>query len=174
MAGCVAGSAIVFTLARRLGARFAISLFDPEKSAHFAFLRDSRKVSLIVFVLFLIPGAPKDMLSYLAGLSRIGMAQFLVLSNLARAPSVISSVIIGATLWKGDWKISVVMFGVTAAIGVLGIFYKDKVVAFCRNLSHRKERADDESGQTADSDPAAGTEPPAAAEPGAGKPTGSD
>jgi uncharacterized membrane protein YdjX (TVP38/TMEM64 family) len=134
VAGCVAGSALVFTLARRLGARFAVSLFNPEKSGRYAFLRDSRKIKLIVFLLFLIPGTPKDMLTYLAGLSHIRLGQFLLLANFARIPSIISSVVIGATLWEGDWKISALVFALTALIGVLGIFYKDKMIEICRRF----------------------------------------
>ncbi|MDR1320465.1 MAG: VTT domain-containing protein [Gracilibacteraceae bacterium] len=137
--GSVAGSAIVFTLARRLGSRFAVSLFDPEKSGRYAFLRDSRKTTLIVFLLFLIPGMPKDMLSYLAGLSPIKIGRFLFVSNFARAPAILSSVIIGSALWEGAWKISVFVFALTALLGALGIFYQEKIIETCRRFSRAKD-----------------------------------
>jgi uncharacterized membrane protein YdjX (TVP38/TMEM64 family) len=138
LAGCVAGSAIVFTLARRVGARFTVSLFSAEKSDRYAFLRDSRNTRLIIFLLFLIPGTPKDMLSYLAGLSRLKMGEFLMLANFARIPSIISSAIIGATLWEGAWKISLLVFAATALIGIAGIFYQKRIVEFCRRFGRAK------------------------------------
>jgi uncharacterized membrane protein YdjX (TVP38/TMEM64 family) len=143
LAGCVAGSAIVFTLTRRLGARFAVGLFSAEQSSRYAFLRDDRKIELIIFLLFLIPGTPKDMLSYLAGLSRLPIGRFLLLANFARVPSIVSSVIIGATLWEGAWKISALVFAATALIGVTGIFYQEKLIELCRRFSRAKDGTDD-------------------------------
>ncbi|MDR1070060.1 MAG: VTT domain-containing protein [Gracilibacteraceae bacterium] len=143
LAGSVAGSAIVFTLTRRLGARFAVKLFDPEKSSRYAFLRDSRKITLIVFLLFLIPGMPKDMLSYLAGLSSIKTGEFLVISNFARAPAILSSVIIGSTLWKGTWQISILVFLLTALVGVAGIFNQEKIINACRRFGRTRGKKND-------------------------------
>lgn len=74
------------------------------KLDEFAFLKDAKKLETIVFILFLIPGTPKDMLTYVVGTSPMKITQFLVLATFARIPSVISSTFIGSTIRQGNGK----------------------------------------------------------------------
>ena len=60
------------------------------------------------------------------------LGKFLLLSTLARIPSVLSSTMIGASLRHGDWKMTLLVFLVTAVLGIVGITCKDRVLAFCR------------------------------------------
>ena len=114
------------------------TLFGKDKVKDWKWLYDSQRLDLVVFLLFLIPGTPKDMLTYVVGVTEMRLGKFLLLSTFARIPSVLSSTMIGASLRQGDWKMTLLVFLVTAVLGIVGITCKDRVLAFCR----RSGRAD--------------------------------
>ena len=96
----------------------------------------------MTFLLFLIPGTPKDMLTYLAGTTDIPLARFLILATFARIPSVITSTYIGSTALTGKWYVTLLLLGLTAAMGLAGILLRDKVMNFCRSHSRRARTKD--------------------------------
>ena len=72
-----------------------------------------KKIEKVLLILFLLPGTPKDFLSYVSGLLPIKPARYIVISSLARFPSVISSTMAGASLVAGNWKMSVLIYFIT-------------------------------------------------------------
>ena len=81
---------------------------------------------MVTFILFLIPGTPKDMLTYIVGVTDMSVWKFIGISTFARIPSVLSSTIIGSTMRQGEWKVSLIVFLVTGIIGIVGIGFKVK------------------------------------------------
>ena len=84
-----------------------------------------------MIILFLIPGTPKDLLVYIAGLLPLKPLRFILISTFARLPSVISSTFAGNSLVQGNWKFSALIYLATFLIvgGVIFIvnkFDKDK------------------------------------------------
>lgn len=142
--GCVVASSGVFVLSKRFGSPLVAKLFQKSKLDEFAFLKDAKKLETIVFILFLIPGTPKDMLTYVVGTSPIKITQFLVLSTFARIPSVISSTFIGSTIRQGEWEIAVLIFALTAVLGVVGIKYQERMVGFCKKIGRRMKGVEHE------------------------------
>lgn len=140
LTGCIFASTMVFAFIRKFGSRIIEKIFSKEKMQDFNFLQNSKKIEVVTFVLFLIPGTPKDLLTYVAGASPIRFVDFLILSTLARIPSIISSTFMGATMGEGDWGTSIVIFIATAAIGLLGIFFKDRILRYCHNLERRTRK----------------------------------
>jgi len=138
--GVLLASSTIFFSVRRFGYKLIRRLFGEDKLKEFDFLSNTEKVEAVTFVLFLIPGTPKDMLTYLAGVSRIKAADFLFISTFARIPSIITSTMMGATVSRGNWKLALVAFLLTAAIGFFGIFYKKKIMESLHRHS-RKKRA---------------------------------
>lgn len=142
--GCIIASSGVFKLSQRFGTPLVAKLFQKKKLDEFAFLKDTKKLQTIVFILFLIPGTPKDMLTYIVGTTPMKLTQFLVLSTFARIPSVISSAFIGSTLRQGEWKLAALLFTITAVLGIAGIRYKERMVGFCKKLGRRMKGAEHE------------------------------
>ena len=99
--GCVTASALIFLLSKRLGKSVLDSLFGAEKVKDWKWLYDSQRMELVTFILFLIPGTPKDMLTYVVGVTNMRVGKFLLISSLARIPSVLSSTMIGSSLRQG-------------------------------------------------------------------------
>jgi uncharacterized membrane protein YdjX (TVP38/TMEM64 family) len=92
---------------------------------------------MVAFILFLIPGTPKDTLTYLMPLSRLHLLQFTLISVLARFPAILSTTIMGSAAMQGRWGLVFILFGFTATIGILGIQFKDRIVRW-RTSSARK------------------------------------
>lgn len=128
LVGVVIGEAAVFGFSRRFGHKLHEKLFSKKKLEEYRFLNTTEKVETVVFLLFLIPGTPKDLLTYLVGITPIQMKAFLILSTLARIPSVVTSTWMGSTVSQGQWGMTGIVFLLTAAIGILGIFLKDQLM----------------------------------------------
>jgi uncharacterized membrane protein YdjX (TVP38/TMEM64 family) len=78
-------------LARKFGVKVLELFFSRKQIESVSFLRSTKKLNWITLIVFLIPGTPKDILTYAAGLTRIRLSAFYVISSLARLPSVVSS-----------------------------------------------------------------------------------
>ena len=140
LSGSIFASALIFTLSGRYGRKLLFRLFGQNNLANWAWLQNSKKRELVTFILFLVPGTPKDMLTYLIGLTGMKTGRFLGLSTLARIPSILSSTMIGSALGNGEWEFSLIIFLITGITGITGICYKDRVLDFCRRNTRNKHR----------------------------------
>jgi uncharacterized membrane protein YdjX (TVP38/TMEM64 family) len=132
--GCLIATTVIFLLVRKFGAPLVIRLFGRKLTGRYAFLKssgflaDPRKVSLVLFLLFLIPGAPKDILTYIAALQDIKLSRFILISNTARTPAILMSVMLGSSMLQGNLVLIAVLFLLIAVTGVLGLLYGDKII----------------------------------------------
>ena len=137
--GVFIGTCIVFFSVRKFGRNFIYSFFEKEKiyklENNKLFL-NKKKLNFILFILFFIPGTPKDLFVYLGGLLPIKPLSFLLISTFARFPSVITSTFCGANLIDGNFKMSAIVFLCTFIISIIGIIIYNK---FC-NVKEVKKR----------------------------------
>ena len=75
----------------------------------------------LIFLLFFIPGTPKDLLTYFVGLTDIRLQTFLILSMVARIPSVVSSTFGGHLLGEERYLGAVILYGITGLLSLLGM-----------------------------------------------------
>lgn len=127
-------STAIFFLVRKFGRKFVYDFCDKEKVKkieNHKLFQNPKKIEMIMFILFLIPGTPKDLLVYIAGLLPIRPLKFIVISTFARFPSVISSTLAGENLAVGDWKMGLILYAIVFAIVgimilIINHFDKDK------------------------------------------------
>lgn len=122
-------STIIFFLVRKYGKRFVYNFCDKEKVAKIEnskLFKNPNKIEMIMFILFLLPGTPKDLLVYIAGLLPINPVKFVIISVFARFPSVISSTLAGANLAVGDWKKSIIMYLAIVLVAIIVILIANK------------------------------------------------
>lgn len=122
-------STIIFFLVRKYGKRFVYNFCDKEKVAKIEnskLFKNPNKIEMIMFILFLLSGTPKDLLVYIAGLLPINPVKFVLISVFARFPSVISSTLAGANLAVGDWKKSIVMYLAIVLVAIIVILIANK------------------------------------------------
>lgn len=140
--GCVISSAFIFVLVHKLGAPFVQNMVPTNQLEKFRKFEASGKLNIIVFILFLIPGLPKDVFTYLVPLTDMRMRTFLVLSNVARIPGIIISTYAADGLVDGRIGESVVIFIVAAIIALLGILFRDKIMAFLdKHIKHKDHQS---------------------------------
>ena len=123
MAGFLLGSWLVFALVRKFGVKLVEVFFHKNKIAELRFLQNPRKAKIIAFLLMLIPGTPKDFLSYFAGLTPLTLSQWLRIVAFARIPSLVTSSLTGAAAGEENYLLSGVMLAVTLIISIAGILY---------------------------------------------------
>lgn len=127
-AGVAAASSVVFLLTRRFGVRL-VEIFVPrEKINQLRFINTPKKRDGLIFLLFFIPGTPKDLLTYFVGLTDIKLSAFLILSLVARIPSVLSSTFGGHLLGEGQYWGAVALYGITGAVSLLGLMLYNRIV----------------------------------------------
>ena len=87
---------ITFYLARLLGKDAMHLIFGEERIGKFIHHLNSKRAFAIILVLFLIPGFPKDLITYAAGVSEVKMKPFLLLSLVGRTPAMMGTVMMGS------------------------------------------------------------------------------
>lgn len=127
MAGILLGSWVVFGLVRRLGQKF-VEVFFPEKELkRLSFLKNSKKAGVLAFVLMTIPGTPKDLLSYFAGLTPLKTLQWLAIVTVSRIPSLVTSTVSGALAGEENYLLSAIVFAITLLLSAIGLLYYRKI-----------------------------------------------
>ncbi len=125
--GVVLGSITVFLLVRRFGVKLVEAFFSVEKINSMKFLQNSKKRDTLFFVIMIIPGTPKDLLTYVAGITNMKLTTWLMIATLGRVPSVITSTFGGAAVADGNYVLAAVIFAVTIIISAIGFFFYMKL-----------------------------------------------
>jgi uncharacterized membrane protein YdjX (TVP38/TMEM64 family) len=126
--GILIGSMLAFYIARLLGFALVQKLVPAKDLEKFYFLINSPKAEIATFILFLIPGIPKDVLVYIAGLTPLKAVNFFILSMIARFPGILGSAYIGANLEEKDYTEVIVVSVVAVILFLTGFFLKDKLI----------------------------------------------
>ena len=137
--GCILSSAFVFAVVHRLGAPFVRDMVPTKYLDKFNAFEESGKLSIVVFILFLIPAMPKDTFTYLVPLTNMRMRDFLVLSNVGRIPGIVISTYAANGLVDGNITQSIIIFAVVAVIAIVAIVFRDKIM----NLFHHDKGEND-------------------------------
>lgn len=120
--GVALASSLIFALTRRYGVRLVEVFVDRERINELRFLNTERKRNNLIFLLYFIPGTPKDLLTYFVGLTDIKLGTFLSLSMIARIPSVISSTFGGHLLGEERYGGAILLYGITGLVSALGLW----------------------------------------------------
>ena len=121
--GIVLGSGAVYGLVRRFGRGAAAVFFSREQINSLEFLLASPKSRALAFLLMTVPGTPKDLLSYFAGLTGLGLWEWLGIVAVARIPSVIGSTCSGGAAGNGEYGLAGLVIGLTALLSGAGLLY---------------------------------------------------
>lgn len=121
LAGEILGGLIVFLFVRWLGARLVYAFFPKEKIQSLRFLQNKKKLEIWVFLIFLIPGTPKDLICYFIGLTGMKLPMWLLISSVARIPSVVTSTMGGDLLGMKNYQFAILVFAATLLISLAGV-----------------------------------------------------
>ncbi len=126
MLGTEIGSFIILFITKLFGMR-AINLFVPqERIDKIKFLQNEKKLKTTLFFIYLIPGTPKDLITYFIGKTKIKISHFLIITGIARIPSIITSTWCGAALGEKNIKLAAIVFFSTLVVSLIGTFFYKK------------------------------------------------
>ena len=125
--GSVIGSFVVFSAVRVVGVKLLHLFFSQEEIDRVYRLSSSKRVKRLVFLVFFIPGTPKDILSYFVGLSKMQLGQWLFISTLAKIPSIVTSTVAGSLVGDANYSVAGIVFCVTAVISVAGMYFYNSI-----------------------------------------------
>ncbi|MGM9637836.1 MAG: HAD-IIIA family hydrolase [Eubacteriales bacterium] len=129
-----AGTALIVWCVEHFGLKFVNRFINSKGFEKLTFLHSASKRDTILFLLFLIPGTPKDLLTFFAPFTGAKSRNIVIMASLARIPSIFLMVYLGSSLSQGNLVKVIIVITIAAVIGLVGILIKDKV------LPARKEK----------------------------------
>jgi len=133
--GLSIGSWLAFILARTFGLPFvekAVSNKIIQKYDHFM----KHRGVVISFILFLIPGFPKDALCYIMGLSHIPLGTFLIISTTGRLFGTILLSVSGSCVRNQQNTTFFILMGISAVVFLIAYFYREKILEAIRKKKY--------------------------------------
>ena len=121
-AGIALGSILVFLAVKKYGRSLVELFFSPEKIDSIRIFNNPKKLNTIAFIVFLIPGTPKYLLTYVDGLTPIQLRTWIFITVVARFPSVVTSTIAGDAISEQRYWTAGIVFAATALLAVIGYF----------------------------------------------------
>lgn len=103
LVGSLLGTALVYLLVQRYGKRLVSVFFKQEQLNEFSGVLKKRNSMLWIFLLFLIPGTPKDIMTYVVSLSNVALGKWLLLTTVGRIPSIVTSTFLSGSLKEGNF-----------------------------------------------------------------------
>ena len=126
MIGLFFGSWMAFALAR-IFEKWAVEKFvSPQTRKKFDYLIGHEGV-ILSFLLFLIPGFPKDALCYILGLTPMHTGIFLVLSTLGRIPGTLIATLQGAKAFDEQYRTFLILLGLSTLVILIFYIYHNEI-----------------------------------------------
>ncbi len=134
--GLTVGSILAFLAARIIGLPLVRLVVNEETLDKFQFLTE-KTGALVVLVFFTIPGFPKDILSYLLGLSPMGLLTFVVVCALGRIPGTVMLSYTGSALFEENWPLLTGVCLLCLVALVLGFLYRERIESWLKRANEQ-------------------------------------
>lgn len=121
------GGVLIFLAVRKFGVKIVEVFFPIEKIKELKFLQNPKRVNTLTFIIFMIPGTPKDLLSYFVGLTDMKLSVWLFITTVARIPSLVTSILAGSALGNKRYGVAVVVLLVTLAVSGIGLLIYNRI-----------------------------------------------
>ena len=115
----------IYWATRRWGWKLVGLFFDRSLFDRFSWLKSAKRLELIMFIVFLIPGTPKDFLTYFAGLTNMRFLPVVLIATFGRIPSIVTSTITASAVGSGNWPLVACTLAASAfLLAVGGLMYR--------------------------------------------------
>lgn len=130
------GSWINFLIGRLLGKRYVRKLIPAEKLERFDLILKRQGV-IIIFLLFILPGFPKDYLCFFVGLSVIPIKVFIILAAIGRMPGTFLLSLQGSTLFEQNYGVLAIIFGLCIIFAFLAYRYRESLYQWIARFNNK-------------------------------------
>ena len=143
LTGAMLGSVAVFALVRRWGMALVEVFFPADKLQKLRFLlHSSPKRTALFWLIFTVPGTPKDLLCYFAGLTDLPWSTWLLIASVGRLPSIVTSTVGGSALGEQNYRAAIIAFAIALAVGGIGwLIYR--AVCARHGAAHNEKKTGD-------------------------------
>ncbi len=150
--GLILGSYIAFALSRAFGRPFVERFIDKALMDRFDYLLHHKGLFLI-FMLFLIPGFPKDYLCFILGLGHLSTLEFLAVSSIGRLFGTVILTIGGGFIRYQEYGKLFILAGAVIVAVCIAIAFRDKLELFFHSchIKHCNKTIPPEESQASNS-----------------------
>ena len=141
--GGTIGYLINILLARKFGRPLLEKIFKKEAIDKFDFALGDNS-AIILFLIFLLPGLPDDMVGYMAGLTNIRLGKLMTLVTLGRLPSVIVMNYVGMGVSESNLTPVIIVCGVVVTLLAVVAWKREKIIEFLKKHSKKSNKKSDE------------------------------
>lgn len=134
LSGILIGSIIVFVTVKKYGQPVVDRIFSNEKQEKLAFLHNSDRLNMIVFILYFIPAMPKDVFTYLAALTPLTLGRYLGITLVARIPTILCSTFASNALMDGNYTHAVVVFCISGTLGTIAMLCSKRILGWLKTF----------------------------------------
>ena len=141
--GAVTGTAISFYLAKALGSEAMHLFFGEERINEYQRRLNSGRGLLLTFLIYLIPGVPKDLVSYAAGISEMRFRPFLLAATIGRSPAMLGSLLVGHFYGKQNYTAIIILTVIIALLLLVCFIKRDKLIAFLDRIEMKDAESEE-------------------------------
>jgi uncharacterized membrane protein YdjX (TVP38/TMEM64 family) len=134
MIGLILGSGLAFGIAKIFEKQAIERFVSPALRKKFDYLIGHEGV-ILSFLLFLIPGFPKDTLCYILGLTPMHLGIFLIISTIGRVPGTLMSTLQGAKAFDQQYITLLILLVISALIILIFYIYHEKIHQWIKKMS---------------------------------------
>lgn len=139
--GITIGSALAYGFSSYYGKPLVNKIISKRDLKFFNRILNIGSINTIVFLLYLIPGIPKDALAYICGISSINFKNFIKYSTIARLPGILISAYFGAKINSGNKLLLITIAAISICLFIVGVFKGEKII---KGLMKKSYARDDE------------------------------
>jgi uncharacterized membrane protein YdjX (TVP38/TMEM64 family) len=133
-----AGSWINFVIGQYVGRRYVRQWIPSRTLARFDHLV-TRQGIIVLLVLFIFPGFPKDYLCLFLGITAIPTKAFLLIASIGRMPGTLMLSLQGEFLFQKNYVFLAVVFGITLLAAALSIRYRETIYRWMEKLNRKTD-----------------------------------
>ena len=139
--GTLLGCYIVFKLSKRFGRPFLEKIFKKSAIERFDFIINSKSAALILFLIYLLPGFPDDLICYIAGLTTLPIRKLILILILGRLPVIIVTNYFGAGITTNLSGVIAISIVAVILLGI-GVWQRERIIDFLKKRSlHESENS---------------------------------
>ncbi|MCY6484363.1 TVP38/TMEM64 family protein [Clostridium aestuarii] len=137
--GIVTGSIIVYLISNRFGKPFVEKIVSKNKFNFIEKILELGSQKTVIFLLYLVPGVPKDVFGYICGVSNISLQEFALYSTLGRIPGIAISAYFGSKILTGNFKMLIFIAIMMSALFIIGVLKGETIIVQIIS-KHQKEK----------------------------------
>ncbi|MDR2458051.1 MAG: VTT domain-containing protein [Clostridiales Family XIII bacterium] len=126
--GMIIGTFISYYLGKLLGTDFFRKLLGEFNFEKYKYYLNEKKSGFAVALVYIIPGFPKDIFAYIAGINRMNLWKFILISTIARLPGVIVSIAAGELLVKKAYLFLIIIGILVIIIFIILFLNREKLI----------------------------------------------